>query len=69
MRFEHELTTAEVIAVLEKQQRLPKDIFSGHGSQFKEQWKRCVAGIMLKRILLILLIRRTRARLNGAFGA
>jgi IS30 family transposase len=38
-QFEHELTTAEVTAVLEKQQRLPKAILSDHGSQFKEQWK------------------------------
>jgi len=39
-QFDHELTTAETVAVLEKQNRLPKAILSGHGSQFKEQWKR-----------------------------
>jgi len=38
-QFEHELTTAEVTAVLESQKRLPKAILSDHGSQFKEQWK------------------------------
>jgi hypothetical protein len=38
-QFDHELTTTEVTAVLEKQQRLPKAILSDHGSQFKEQWK------------------------------
>ena len=39
-QFDHELTTAETVAVLEKQNRLPKAILSDHGSQFKEQWKR-----------------------------
>ena len=38
-QFDHELTTAETVAVLEKQKRLPKGILSDHGSQFKEQWK------------------------------
>jgi IS30 family transposase len=38
-QFDHELTTAEVTAVLERQQKLPKAILSDHGSQFKEQWK------------------------------
>jgi transposase InsO family protein len=38
-QFDHELTTAETTAVLEKQKRLPKAILSDHGSQFKEQWK------------------------------
>jgi IS30 family transposase len=38
-QFEHELTTAEVTAVLERQQRLPKAILSDHGQQFKEQWR------------------------------
>ena len=38
-QFDHELTTAETVAVLEKQKRLPKAILSDHGSQFKEQWK------------------------------
>ena len=37
-QFEHELT-AEVTAVLKKQDRLPKAILSDHGSQFKKQWK------------------------------
>jgi len=39
-QFDHELTTAEVTAVLQKQKRLPKAILSDHGSQFKEQWKK-----------------------------
>jgi transposase InsO family protein len=43
-QFDHELTTAEVTAVLEKQQRLPKAILSDHGSQFKEQWKQWCSG-------------------------
>jgi len=38
-QFDHELTAAEVTAVLEKQQRLPKAILSDHGSQFKERWQ------------------------------
>jgi len=38
-QFDHELTTAETVAVLEKQKRLPKAILPDHGSQFKEQWK------------------------------
>jgi len=38
-QFDHELTTAETVAVLEKHKKLPKAILSDHGSQFKEQWK------------------------------
>jgi IS30 family transposase len=38
-QFDHELTTAETVAVLEKQKRFPKAVLSDHGSQFKEQWK------------------------------
>jgi IS30 family transposase len=38
-QFDHELTTAETVAILERQRRLPKAILSDHGSQFKEQWK------------------------------
>jgi IS30 family transposase len=38
-QFDHDLSTAETVAVLEKQKRLPKAILSDHGSQFKEQWK------------------------------
>jgi IS30 family transposase len=38
-QFDHELTTAETVTVLEKVGRLPKAILSDHGSQFKEQWK------------------------------
>jgi IS30 family transposase len=38
-QFDHELTTAETVAVLERVGRLPKAILSDHGSQFKEQWK------------------------------
>ena len=37
-QFDHELTTAQTVALLEKQNRLPKAILSDHGSQFKE-WK------------------------------
>jgi len=40
-QFDHELTTAETVAVLDGQKRLPKAILSDHGSQFKEQWKGC----------------------------
>jgi IS30 family transposase len=39
-QFDHDLTTAETVAVLERVGRLPKAILSDHGSQFKEQWKR-----------------------------
>ena len=38
-QFDHQLTTAETVAVLEKLGRVPKAILSDHGSQFKEQWK------------------------------
>ena len=38
-QYDHELTTAEVTAVLEKGKKLPKAILSDHGQQFKEQWK------------------------------
>ena len=38
-QYDHELTTAETIAVLERQKRFPKAILSDHGSQFKEQRK------------------------------
>jgi IS30 family transposase len=38
-QFDHDLTTAEVTAVLEKQKRFPKAILSDHGPQFREQWK------------------------------
>jgi IS30 family transposase len=38
-QFDHELTTDEVTAVLEKQKRFPKAILSDRGPQFKEQWK------------------------------
>ena len=38
-QFDHELTTAETVAVLERQGRLPKAILSDRGQQFKEQWK------------------------------
>ena len=33
------MTTAEAVAVLEKQKRFPRAILSDHGPQFKEQWK------------------------------
>jgi IS30 family transposase len=38
-QFNHDLTTAETVAVLERQGRFPKAILCDHGSQFKEQWK------------------------------
>ena len=38
-QFDHDLSTAETVAVLEKLRRLPKAILSDHGPQFKEQWK------------------------------
>lgn len=41
---DHELTTAETVAVLEKQKRLPNAILSDHGSQFKEQWRKWCIG-------------------------
>jgi transposase InsO family protein/predicted DNA-binding protein YlxM (UPF0122 family) len=43
-QFDHELTTNEVTALLEKQKRLPKAILSDHGSQFKETWKDWCSG-------------------------
>jgi IS30 family transposase len=38
-QFNHDPTTAETVATLEKLGRFPKAILSDHGSQFKEQWK------------------------------
>ena len=38
-QFDHELSTAETAAVLERLGRFPKAILSDHGPQFKEQWK------------------------------
>jgi IS30 family transposase len=38
-QFDHDLTTAETVAVLEKQRQLPKAILCDHGPQFREQWK------------------------------
>jgi len=38
-QFDHEPTTQEVTALLERQKRLPKVILSDHGSQFRENWK------------------------------
>jgi len=38
-QFDHDLSTVETVAVLERQKRLPKAILSDHGSQFKEHWK------------------------------
>lgn len=38
-QFDHDLTTAETVAVLEKQGRFPKAILCDHGPQFREQWK------------------------------
>jgi transposase InsO family protein len=38
-QFDHELTTAETVAVMERVGRLPKAVLSDHGSQFKEHWK------------------------------
>jgi IS30 family transposase len=38
-QFDHELTTAETVAVLERVGRFPNAILSDHGSQFKEQWR------------------------------
>jgi hypothetical protein len=35
----HELMSAGVVAVLERLERLPWAVLSGHGGQFKEQWK------------------------------
>jgi IS30 family transposase len=39
-QFDHQLTTAETVAVLEKQKSFPKAILSDHGPQFRDQWKR-----------------------------
>jgi hypothetical protein len=38
-QFDHQLTTAETVAVLEKQSSCPKAILSDHGPQFRDQWK------------------------------
>ena len=38
-QFDHQLTTAETVAALGKQKRLPKAILSDHGPQFRDRWK------------------------------
>ena len=38
-QFDHDLTTAETVAVLERVGRFPKAILCDHGPQFKEQWR------------------------------
>jgi len=38
-QFDHDLTTAETAAVLERVGRFPKAILCDHGPQFREQWK------------------------------
>lgn len=38
-QFDHDLTTAETVAVLERVGRFPKAILCDYGSQFREQWK------------------------------
>jgi transposase InsO family protein len=38
-QFDHDLTTSETVAVLEKQRKLPEAILCDHGPQFREQWK------------------------------
>ncbi len=39
-QFDHDPTTEEVTALLEKQKRHPKALLSDHGSQFREEWKK-----------------------------
>src|SRR4030066_494844 len=43
-QFDHDPTTAETAAVLEKQKRFPKSILCDHGPQFREQWKQWCHG-------------------------
>jgi IS30 family transposase len=38
-QFDHDLTTAETVAVLQRAGRFPKAILCDHGPQFREQWK------------------------------
>lgn len=38
-QFDHAPTTAEITALVERQERKPKGILSDHGPQFKEEWK------------------------------
>lgn len=66
-QFDHQLTTAETVTVLEKQKRRPKAILSDHGPQFRINGRAGAMLMGLKRILLILLTLRTRAKLSGAF--
>ena len=66
-QFDHELTTAETVAVLEKHKRLPKAILSDHGSSLRSSGGTGAAFIVLRLILRILLTRRTRAKWKDAF--
>lgn len=43
-QFDHDPTTAETAAVLEKQKRFPRAILCDHGPQFREQWKQWCHG-------------------------
>ena len=38
-QFDHQLTTAETVAALERVGRFPKAILCDHGPQFRDQWK------------------------------
>jgi IS30 family transposase len=38
-QFDHDPTTSETAAVLERQKRLPGAVLCDHGPQFREQWK------------------------------
>jgi hypothetical protein len=67
-QFDHELTTAQTVAVLEKQTRFPKAIlFLIMDRSLRSNGRVGAVCMVLKRILPIHLILRTRVKLNGAF--
>ena len=63
-QFDHDLTTAETAAVLERVGRFPKAILSDHGPQFKEQWKIWCSEHGVEAHFAHLLILKTRGRLR-----
>ncbi len=66
-QFDHELTTAETVAVLESKSGFRKLFCLIMDGSLKNNGKTGAVSIALKRTWLIHLTRRTRARLNGAF--
>jgi len=66
-QFDHDLTTAETVAVLERIGRFPKAILCDHVHSSRRNGRAGVLSMALRLILLIPLILRIKVRWNGAF--